>query len=87
MILLYQAWVAGQLQLAPAVGGLSETCWLLVLLFDYPATEVLAFGIHENKTATEVSYLHTLCDDCKDIFCKSGDNLDKNGLGQDVDRL
>ncbi len=104
VFLLYQAWVVGQLQPAPAVGGLNEasrlmllqlptlgslheTCRLLVLLFDYPTSELSAFGSHENKTATEVSYLHTLCDDCKDIFCKSGDNLDKNGLVQDVDRL
>ena len=81
MFLLYQAWVVGQLQLDPAFGSLHETCRLLVLWFDYPTTEVSAFGSHESTTATEVSYLHTLCGDCKDIFCKSGDNLDKNGLG------
>ena len=75
--LLYQAWVFGQLQLAPAFVSLHETCRLLILLFDYPTTEVLAFGSHENQTATKMSYLHTLCDDFKDIFCKSGDKLDK----------
>ena len=106
VFLLYQAWVVGQTQLAPAVGGLNETCSvmhpqfqapdlgnlnetfrLMVLLFDYPTTEVLAFGSQDNRTATEVSYLNTLCDDCKDTFHKSGDNLNKNGLVQDVDQF